>query len=297
MAGEKRYQICAVDGGGTGCRVAVADRDGAVLARASGGPANYATDSAQAVGNLLDAVRRAVAELGGDASTLRCLAAHVGVAGILGDADARDMASRLPFARCTVSDDRVTSLAGALGAADGVLLAIGTGSFAAMRRGGAVRLVGGWGLNLGDQASGARLGRDLLENTLLAGDGLLAETDLTRAVLARFGGTPAGLVAFAARARPSDYAELAPLVIGAADAGDGVARALMERGARYLNGVLAAAGLSGDDVVCLSGGIGPRYETFLAPEFRARLRPPEGTALDGALRLALRARHDLEAPA
>ncbi len=36
--------IIGVDGGGSGCRVAVADAAGTVLARAEGGPANIATD-------------------------------------------------------------------------------------------------------------------------------------------------------------------------------------------------------------------------------------------------------------
>jgi glucosamine kinase len=297
MGSIQTYQICAVDGGGTGCRAAIAGPDTTVLARASGGPANYATDAAQAIENVLDAVHRATDQIGVKRSDLRQLVAHVGLAGIMSDADSREAASRLPFENCTVSDDRVTSTIGALGAFDGALLAVGTGTFAAMRHGDTIRFLGGWGLNVGDQASGARLGRELLDHTLLAADGLAPESDLTRTVLSRFDGVPGEIVAFAGRARPADYATFAPLAIDAAKAGDHVGRALMERGATYLNTALGTLNLSDDDIVCLIGGVGPHYEPFLAPEYRQRIRPPEGTALDGALQLARRKLEDLEASA
>jgi len=51
-----------------------------------------------------------------------------------------------------------------------------------------------------------------------------------------------------------------------------------------VKGALNDLGWDGADPVCLAGGIGPR----LAPHFGAPLRPPEGSALDGALRLAER---------
>lgn len=297
MGGAQTYQICAIDGGGTGCRVAIAGRDATMQARASGGPANYATNPAQTVENVLETVHRAAEQMGAGGPGLCRMVAHVGLAGIMSDADARSMASQLPFEHCVVTDDRVTSTIGALGRFDGGLLAVGTGTFAAMRRGGEIRFFGGWGLNVGDQASGARLGRELLEHILLAWDGLAPESDLTRTILSRFNGVPGEIVAFSGRAQPGDYATLAPLVIEAAMAGDPVCRTLMQRGAAYLNTALGAAGLAGDDIVCLIGGVGPHYRSFLAPEYSDRIREPEGTALDGALQLARRKLEELETPA
>jgi len=286
------YQICAVDGGGTGCRVAIACRDGTVAARATGGSANVATDPEQAMRNVLDTVRRAAGALGLSAPALRGMVAHVGLAGVLDAADAAFVAARLPFARCVVTDDRATSLAGALGPDDGALLAIGTGSFIAIRRGGAARLLGGWGFALGDQASGAWLGRALLEQVLLAHDGLAAHSALTAAVLAQFDGAPSCIVAFARAAQPSDHAAFAPRIVEAAAAGDAVALALMARGAAYLNGALATAGLSAGEALCLTGGLGPHYAPLLAPEYRRAIRPALGAALDGALALAAATLHN-----
>ena len=287
--------ICAVDGGGTGCRVAIADLDGTILASAIGGPANVATNAAEAVASVLDAVRNAAEQLNIEDSSWSHMVAHIGLAGIMSDADANAMASQMPFELCSVSDDRETSLIGALGTKDGVILAIGTGSFAAMRQGEKTRYVGGWGLSVGDQASGAWLGRALLESTLLAFDGIAAASDLTRATLRRFDGSPASIVGFSAKAKPVDYAAFAPDVVDAAQAEDPVGRALMTRGADYLNAALGSAGISNDEIICLTGGVGPHYQPFLAPEFHHRIRPPIGSALDGALMLA-RKKLELETP-
>lgn len=268
--------------------------DGTVLARASSGPANYTTNPVQATQNVLNAVRLASEMLGNDAPPITAMIAHVGLAGVMSEADASALSAKLPFAICTASDDRITSALGALGAQDGALLAIGTGAFAAVRRGADFSFFGGWGFKVGDQASGAWLGRALLEISLLAYDGLEAESELTHSVLSHFGGSPAGLVGFAASASPADFATFAPLVVKAAKAGDEIGVKLMARGAAYLNSILKTVNINHDAPICLSGGVGPHYETFLAPEFRNQIQPPQGSALDGALHLARRNLHELK---
>ena len=40
---------------------------------------------------------------------------------------------------------------------------LGTGTAYMVRKDGASRAIGGWGFQVGDQGSGARIGRDLLE--------------------------------------------------------------------------------------------------------------------------------------
>lgn len=285
MAQSDSPLLVGVDGGGSGCRAAIADASGRVLGRGAGGPANAFTDMDGAAASVRAALDAACAAAG-----LRRAVAHVGLAGILTPAHAAAMAARLPLPRVAVTEDAPTSVAGALGDRAGVLLAVGTGTMiAAQAADGAQRFVGGWGLQVSDQASGAWLGRALLERVLLAHDGLLAPSDLTRATLADFPDGPAGIVAFAAAARPADYARLAPAVADAAARGDPAGRALMRRGAAYLNRAIACLGLGPDGVLCLTGGLAPRYRALLRPAFRARIRPAEGTALDGALRLAARA--------
>lgn len=281
--------IAGVDGGGTGCRAAIADRSGRVLGRGEAGPANATTDAEQATGNVSLALARAAVSAGLDASALGETFAHVGLAGVIDETVGARIAGGLRVGVAQVTDDRATSIVGALGDKDGVLAAIGTGSTLAAKRGGVLNRIGGWGLNLGDQASGAWLGRALLEHALLCHDGLARHSAVTRAIIDELGGTPGSLVVFAARARPADYATFAPRVIAAAQQGDAAGQLLMQRGAAYLNEALGALGFQNGDALCLTGGIGPHYAGHLPERVRNAITAPLGNALDGALRLARQA--------
>ncbi|GAB4577027.1 MAG: N-acetylglucosamine kinase [Roseibium sp.] len=281
-----RPVLIGVDGGGTGCRAAVADLQLRRLGEGTGGPANFTTDPQTCLRNLRAVIDAAGADAGLSAMEIAQATVHAGIAGIMTPADARDAAEALPFARVDVTDDRPTMMAGALGARDGLLAAIGTGSFVGLQRCAERRFFGGYGLQVGDQASGSWLGRAALERTLLAHDGLAGSSGLTAALLARFGGDAVAVSVFAYGASPAEFAEFAPMVLEGAESGDPVASALMAEGAAYLRRVIVAAGLAAEDVICLAGGIGPHYASRLAPEDRNRLRAPQGTALDGALFLA-----------
>ena len=284
MSGTVPLLAIGIDGGGSRCRAALAAPDGPVLGRGEAGPANVTTDLPEATGNILAAVAAALAAAGAEPSAVG--AVHAGLAGVMGSDDAARVTAALPFAGVTVTDDRPTSVEGALGPRDGTLAAVGTGSFLALKRSPRLRCIGGWGAQVGDQASGAWLGRALLERVLLACDGLAPGTGLTRDTLAAFGGDPNAIVRFAATARPVDLAAHAPRVADAAEAGDPAGLDLMRRGAGYLGLALDAFDLRPGEVLCLTGGLGPRYAAFLAEDHRARIAAPEGDALHGAVRLA-----------
>lgn len=285
------YRICAVDGGGSGCRAALAGRTGPIGFFGNSGPANFTTDPEQAIANVHSAIADALARAGLAAEAAGKMCGHVGLAGVLTRADARSVATEMPFAQCIVTDDRAPMVAGALGGSDGVLLSVGTGSFGAVCKAGAVQYVGGWGLTLGDDASGAWLGRELLAWTLRAMDGLVAHSGLTRATAARFDNTPADIVTFAGTAQPRDYAAFAPEIVDAAIARDTVAHDLMRRGGAYLASVVASADPAPDAVLCLAGGLGPQYAPYLPKQDQHRLRDPLGTALEGGVALARDALH------
>ena len=274
--------IIGVDGGGTGCRAVISDAHGAILAQGAAGPANVTTDQSGAIRSVQKAVQTAADNAGIDATLLANATAHIGLAGVMSDAQSRAVAAALGFGVVHVTDDQPTTVAGALAGQDGCVMAIGTGSFAARLRAGQITYVGGWGLSVSDQASGAWLGRGVLEQVLLGHDGLVAHSALTRQVFARFDNDPKAIVAFCSTARPVDYAQLAPLVLDA-DA-DHVADQLLTQGAQYLERALAALGHQAGDAVCLCGGVGPAYARYLSVE----VTPPQGTALDGALFLARR---------
>ena len=281
--------VIGCDGGGSGCRVVIADAGGRVLAQATGGPANVFSDFDLAIESLTAALRDAVAQLGLPLAALENAVAHLGLAGVQSSQMGAKVAAALPCPKARVTEDRVVAVAGALGEADGVLLAIGTGTIIAAARGGVVTHVGGWGLQLSDQASGAWLGRGLLEQVLLCHDGLERFSDLTRDTFAAFGNDPRALVRFAASARPSDYARHAPAVVRAGQGRDAAGLELMQRGATYLARALAAIGFAHGDALCLTGGVAPHYAPYLPQAAQAAIVPARGSGLDGALALALAA--------
>ncbi|MDN5787523.1 BadF/BadG/BcrA/BcrD ATPase family protein [Pseudorhodobacter sp.] len=278
--------LIGCDGGGTGCRVAIADVSGKLLAEGVGGPANATSDFDLAIRNVRAALDVAAGKLDLTGPDLAGAWVHVGLAGVLASDSAARVAAALPFTNITVSEDRLIALEGALGADDGVLIAIGTGTIIAGRREAILSHIGGWGLQVSDQASGAWLGRAVLERVLLCHDGLVPPCDLTRSIFAGFNNDPAQIVGFAATARPADYAGFAPAVVAAAKAADAGGVALMQRGADYLTSALGVLGLRPGDRLCLTGGIGPHYAGFLSDQARAALHPPRGSALQGALQLA-----------
>lgn len=280
--------VIAVDGGGSGCRAAVGTLAGGILGQATGGPANASTDFDSAMRNVRSAVAAACAQGGLSLDAAPIAAAHVGLAGVLGPEDATRVAQALPYAGLTVTDDRATIIAGALGEADGFVIALGTGTIIARRAGEAVTHVGGWGFQVSDQASGAWLGRQVLIETLHRVDGLAPHSGLSRAMLERFGGAD-GIVQFSLAAAPADYAALAPQIVAAAAERDRLGQHLLDTGAAYLARAVAALGHDGGAPICLTGGLGPSYAAHLPAPLRACLQTPQGSALDGALRLARRA--------
>ena len=287
MRTTRPYLLIGIDGGGTGCRVAICERGGERLSETQGGPANFTTDPKASVENIRKALITAAADAGLDLTDWkdRCVA-HAGLAGVMGQADAEAVASALGFQNISVTDDRATSVAGALRGEDGILAAIGTGTIVAVSSGGSMRYFGGWGHELADQASGGWLGHDALRLTLLAYDDFTAHSDLTRDVLKHFGDDPHNIVDFVQNAEPGHYATFAPMVVEAARNDDTNAKNLMEKGAAYLNTCINVSGSGPETAICLSGGVGPHYQPYLETAYQDRIRPPYGSALDGALFLA-----------
>lgn len=277
--------IIGIDGGGSGCRAAIADRDGNMLGQGTAGPANATSDLNGTIQSIKNALTEAADDAGLPDPALAKARGHAGIAGVLDVSVAQTIADAMPMPT-TVTEDTVTSLQGALGDRDGILLSIGTGTVIGVSRDGSQTFIGGWGLTLSDQASGAWLGRELLIQVLLCHDGMSPPSDLTRRTLDRFDEDPNKIVAHAATATPADFAELAPDVVAAAETGDPMGLNLMQTGAIYLTKAIDVLGLGRNETLCLSGGLGPSYDTWLTPNHRARISPADGTALDGALELA-----------
>ncbi len=275
--------VIAVDGGGTRCRVALAAADETCVVEV--GAANISTDFDAAVAELTLGLNQLCAKTGLSKDQVSELPAYLGIAGTTGTALADQLAKALPLDHAHVEDDRRAALIGALGAGDGAIAHCGTGSFLAARTTGAIRLAGGWGPTLGDEASAQWVGRKTLAATLNALDGLSPRTPLVDKLLSHFGSS-AAIVAFAAHASPADFGLLAQRTTRSAADGDTIAVSVLAQAADHIARALPKLGWTPDMALCLTGGIGPEYATYLPADLQSSLVEPAGTPLDGAITLA-----------
>lgn len=268
-----------IDGGGTGCRVALSVAGGPVH-ETHGGPANIVTDPAGAEAAIRLAVGAALAAFGLGLGAMQGARVCAGLAGARLPGAADRFATRLPFLAYVV-DDSVTALEGALQGADGTLASLGTGSFFIRKHSGITRHVGGWGFRLGDEGSAAWAGRLALSLALRVADGRLPPDPLADALTAA---CPPHPVLWAGSASPGDFAQLVRIVMAHSDSliAARVRAAIFEA----LTEGLADVGHGPGGVLVLTGGLGEMLAPSLPDTLRADLQPAAGRPLDGALRLA-----------
>jgi len=277
----------AVDGGGTGCRALLADSNGDPIGRSTSGPANIGADPATALDNIMRAATLAVHDAGLDVSILNETCAVFGLAGANSLPDKDRVEQSLPFGKVKIVSDAVTALQGALGQKDGAIVILGTGSVFVRREEDAFEIIGGRGFMLSDHAGGARLGRELLEETLLALDGMTEHTELADAVLARFNGDMRQIITFSRTATAADYAAFAPIVFDYAHKGDALGLSILQRACSYIARGLDRLGIETLARFSLTGGLASSYAALPFLPHRERFRPALGDALQGALSLAL----------
>lgn len=279
--------ILAVDGGGTGCRALLAHCNGELLGRGGSGPANISADPATALDNIMHAATLAVHDAGLDVSLLNETYAVFGLAGANALPDKDRVERGLPFGKVKIVSDAVTALHGALDREDGAIVILGTGSVFVRRERDAFEIVGGRGFMLSDHAGGARLGRELLEETLLALDGMAERTALVDAITARFGDDMRQIITFSRTATAADYAALAPIVFDHARKGDACGLGILQRACTYIARGLDRLGMEKLGRFSLTGGLASSYAALPFLPYRELFRPACGDALQGALSLAL----------
>ncbi len=279
--------ILGIDGGGTSCRAAVARPDGIILGRGKSGAANILTDPNNAIISITEAAKAAYRDAGLDEAGINGASAFLGLAGTnVGDLT-RYVHDRLPFRHTAIDSDGLIALQGAIGDGDGAVAILGTGSIYMGRKEGIISYIGGWGFTVGDLGGGARLGHALLQEALLAFDGVHPRTPVTEAVIEEFKHDPRGIVEFARLSKPGDFGRFAPLVFDHARQGDEQAIAIVKAGATAINESLdAIMALAGAPRLCLLGGLAPLYPQWLHDHHRAILIEAQADALTGAVALA-----------
>jgi N-acetylglucosamine kinase-like BadF-type ATPase len=261
--------VLGIDGGGTRTRAAIMDEAGRVLGQGEAGPSNIDDiGEAAAQTHIGQAVTAAKAQAGLMADPFA--AAFLGMAGVTSDHDRaaiRRIATALtlaPAAHIGVDHDCRIALAGGLSGRPGIVLITGTGSSCYGRTAaGAHWLTGGRGHLISDEGSGYWYGLNAIRAAVRHHDGRGPDTILHDQILAALGIPSIDEVmhrVYVVGLTRAEIAAFAPLVIAAAEAGDAVALALFENGARELvDCVVAAAehlGLAdGPSELALCGGL------------------------------------------
>lgn len=281
--------LLGVDGGGTGCRARLCDPGGALLGEGRGGPANLRLGRETSFAAVMQAVRQCLTAAGLTELALRDTIACIALAGATEpDELAAARSRKLPFRHALITSDAHAACVGAHCGADGGIVIAGTGSIGWAIVAGRQYRVGGWGLPLSDEGSGAWLGAEAMRLVLQAHDGRGKWSGLSRELFDRFGGDPHAIVRWAARAAPRDFAVLAPTIVDYAARRDGDALALLRRAAGHLDTIAERLLAVGAGRLALMGGLAPHLEPWLSHGTRRHLVPPAGDALSGAIRLARR---------
>jgi glucosamine kinase len=301
-----RYYL-GVDGGGTNCRIRLADENLVTLADAAGGRSNLQIDAGDpAFRSITEGTREVFAKAGIDfAQTANTYACFGMAGGRLPSARDAFAARPWPFAAVKVYDDIDIARAGAHGGEDGAVIIVGTGSAALAMVKGERHQCGGWGFHIGDQMSGAILGRELVRRTVEAADGLVDGSPLTEAVLNRFGGDinaimewsfpkddrPATAATASAPATllgraPAEFGALMPLFFEYFEKGDAVAEELMALELGYIDNYVKWFKARGVGKMAAVGGFGTRLYPLLIARYGDFIVHPQHEPLHGAVILA-----------
>lgn len=278
-----------VDGGGTNCRIRLADENLVTLADANGGRSNLQIEGGDpAYRSITEGTREVFAKAGIDFSETANTFACFGMAGgRLPSAREAFGKREWPFAKVTVYDDIDIARAGAHGGGDGGVIIVGTGSAAMALVDGKRHQAGGWGFHIGDQMSGAILGRELVRRSVEAGDGLRPGSPLTDATVARLGGTLDAVMDWSFQdRRPADYGALVPMIMDYFEQGDAVARDLIDLELSEIDTYVAWFKARHVTKMAAVGGFGTRLYPMMEQRYGDFIVRPQHEPLHGAVILA-----------
>ncbi len=283
-----------IDGGGTSCRARIKDAQGNVLGEAKTGSANIMLGAEIAMASIIESITLAAQQ--GGLSQQDFSSMHVGLA----LAGAEHKASwqafmSLPhtFASMTLNTDAYGACLGAHNGEDGAIMIAGTGSCGIYLQGLQQHVVGGREFPISDQGSGAVMGLRLIQQVLLAEDGIRETTPLAELVMAHFDNDVDNVVAWSKQALPRDYGQFSPEIFQYAQQGDELAIEMLKQTAADIEMFLVALNKRGATRICLMGSIAERILHWLSPPVQQWIVEPQFDAIEGAIMFAGKPEHNL----
>ncbi|ROV60936.1 N-acetylglucosamine kinase [Vibrio ponticus] len=283
-----------IDGGGTSCRARIRDEHNQLIGEAKSGSANIMLGADIAMAAIIEAIHAAAKQAHLSEQDFRNM--HVGLA--LAGAEHKNswlafMAQPHPFASLVLNTDAYGACLGAHNGDDGAIMIGGTGSCGILLKGGEQHVVGGREFPISDQGGGAVMGLRLIQQVLLAYDGIVEKTPLAEHVLNHFNHDVDAIVEWSKGAIPKDYGQFSPAIFQHAYQGDALAISMLKQTAQDIEMFLIALNKKGATRICLMGSIAERIKEWLSPPVQQWIVAPQFDAIEGALMMAGKAEHNL----
>ena len=285
MNGHSIEYFLGVDAGGTSCRVRLEAINGTVLGIGHAGPATVRLGGEISATNIMTAVREALAETGLDDAILARTLACIGAASTEKPGSAQELVDHLTpygFQNPQVVSDAHTACVGAHAGQDGGIVIIGTGAIGYGMKNGEVHRVGGHGFPAGDEGSGAFIGLRAVQLALDAADGLITRTNLSDEIYEALGGSRDAVTSWLAAATATEFATLAPMIVGADTDQSNII--MIEAGSK-IEQLILGLNQKGSEKIALIGGLADIIQPYLSAKARSLIVEPVGSPVDGAIEM------------
>lgn len=288
------FYYVGIDGGGTSCRARIRNSAGSLIGEAKSGSANILLGVDVAMASILQAIKEAALQGGLSESNFSQM--HVGLA--LAGAEQKSawkafMEQHHPFASVTLNTDAYGACIGAHNGDNGAIMIAGTGSCGIYLQDGQQHVVGGREFPISDQGGGAVMGLHLIQQVLLAEDGIRAKTPLSEHVMAHFNNSIDEIVAWSKQAIPRDYGQFSPAIFEFSLQADPLALEMLQQTATDIEMFLMALNRRGATRICLMGSIAERIVKWLSPPVQQWIVEPQFDAIEGAIMFAGKPEHNL----
>lgn len=280
--------LIAIDAGGTKCHGILYDTvQQKTLAQVKTGSANLASNYSLALSNIKQACTDLLTQANLPDSALAELAVYAGLAGVNFPQIANKLSQwQHPFKSFGFTTDLHLACYAAHPNNQGNVIIVGTGSCGIAISSSQAVVLGGYGYKLGDQASGAWIGQQAVQTSLLTLDGLIKPNALTQEVckVSQIN-TPAQLSQYWHNATPAQFSELAELVFSCAKQNDEQAICIIKQAASYLEQLFYQLLKTQPGPTCIVGGISKQITPWLNPTIQQQLKPAKAEPVYGALSL------------
>lgn len=278
-----------IDGGGSKCKAVIVNRQGDILGRGIGGPANPFYGIDRALSSILESSKSAINDAKLPQGAVSSLIAGIGLAGVNLPALYEKLNQwQHPFGAMFLTTDMDIANIGAHDGNEGAVIIVGTGSCGFISNNGEKRMYGGHGFPIGDKGSGAWLGLKAIEHTLLAIESYEFEGILTDKICQFFDVNNGISLSEKLVGKASQhYAKVASIVFDSAEQGDRKAIEIIIEGAGYLSELARRLLQKEPKRLCMIGGLAgymlPKLDKDVRVFFEVAKQQPEVGAFHFAL--------------